>query len=195
MSQSNPADINLNLTAVTEQLIPRKPSFIRGLTREELTAARLEGRNPTWKDEDILAYMNKPLSWLLEIREHPDYQDEVSKLRESGRKKRLNTGDSVSPGDIEDLFDAEIENSLEVIIGIRDNPGETASNRMKAAQMILERAPKVPSNKREEQAPKIILNIPYQQVETLKKVSDEMGRSDLIELLEGEDYTHKESGV
>ena len=75
---SNPSDLNLNLTGISELIKPKKDSlkslFVRPLSQNEKSCAELEVKMLNWSDDDLAAAMNKPLSWLLDLRLNPEYQ-------------------------------------------------------------------------------------------------------------------------
>ena len=82
---SNPSDLNLDLTGIHELLKPKSPDlkslFHRPLSQDEKACADLEVKVPNWSDDDLATAMNKPMSWLRELRENPEYQKHIDELK------------------------------------------------------------------------------------------------------------------
>ena len=137
-------------------------------------------------ESDFCNFIEKSPIFLMNIRKHPEYAEIAAKflktVTEQNEEKKAET--------VNDLLDREIFKSIEVLVDIRDNAPKDAS-RIKAIQELLSRAENAPRSKDRdaENTSKVILQIPFAQVETIKKVSEEVGETDLLEMLEGEDYT------
>jgi hypothetical protein len=190
MTTLNPADLNLNLTALTETVKPTSPKadsfFVRPLSDDEKSCAELQVKMPDWSNDDLATAFGKPLSWLNELQGRPDYQRLVKNVKRRLRRKakKVVKTENLSEDEIVSLFNAEISNSLDFLVFVRDDEGAKHSDRLKAASMILDMAPKAPQRKADNrQVPNIVVNIPYQQVQTISEAAVEIGESDLIELL------------
>lgn len=193
MSHGNPADIGIEITKTVERLHPRTP-FIRPLSKQERDCAELEGRHPEWSFDELADMFGQPLSWLTALHERRDYRELVASHRIEEQENSSIPARKLSKSEVEDLFNQQIELSVRTLASIRDDLKETANNRIKASALILEHAPDVPAKRTEAQAPNVVINIPYQQVETIKTAALDMGDSDLIDLLEGDGYTADEGG-
>lgn len=185
---SNPADLNLDLTAISELIKPKSPDikslFVRPLSQDEKACADLEVKMANWSDDDLATAMHRPLSWLDNLRSNPEYQKLVSDLK-SKQDAEFTHLQQMNDDEIASMFNSEIGASLRLLTEIRDNPGAKDSDRLKATSMILDLAPKTPVKRsiQQAQAPNIVINIPYQQVETLKQAALDINEPDLIELL------------
>lgn len=189
MSYGDPADLNMAMTEVVERMKPRAGSFQRPLSAKERDCAVTEAKNPMLSFDDLASMFNEPLSWVMELHERQDYREMLATSRIEEQKKVSALSRVLTVEEIEELFNREIERSIIALTEIRDNRGETSNNRIKASALILEYAPKAPTKKSEQQSPNIVIQVPWQQVETIRAAAEDMEDPDLIELLEGEGYT------
>lgn len=202
MVYGNPADLNLALTKHFEDVRPTDPCtrqmFRRPLTKMEKQCAELEGKMTDWSPGDLASTFDKPLSWLEELRTRNDYTQLVEEARAlSTEKKEALTipAEDYSQEEVEGLFNKEIGPSLQVIRDIRDDEKGKPSDRLKAANLILDMAPKTPKKKEDHQAPQVVINIPYQQVETIKQAALDVGDPGLIDLLEGAGFEESQPSL
>ncbi len=179
MSQDTPIDINTNLTEATGAMKPTdliiKKAFSRPLSADERSCVEYWAKHPKLTPGALAGLFNQPVSWVDGLKERSDYKEVY------GRACLAVKRDESKP--IPELFNDEIRDSLRVLTEIRDNTGESATNRLKAVQMVFDHAPQAPARKSDSDKGNLIINIPYQQIETLKTAADEIG-SDLFGLLE-----------
>lgn len=175
--------------------------FQRPLAQHEVDCAVYEGTNYEMSLDEISAKMDIPYSHLQYLHERADYREIVENARIEEQKKVAEAEASfippvplpepriMTPEQAEALFNSEVERSLLTLVEIRDDREASPTVRLKASTVILEMAPGAPAKKAEQQAPRITIQIPYQQVETIRKAAIEMDQPDLIDLIEGEGYS------
>lgn len=156
--------------------------FRKPLSEVEIRAAEWIGLNPGATLDEIAIRYKRPIEWIADLYERDDFV----KLIENRKRIENDVHQMVaemSPATIGDRFNGEILNNLRTLIAIRDDSGETAGNRLKAAQMIMDYAPNAKRQvDKDIQMPNIVINIPYQQVQTIKQTAREIGMEfDLLE--------------
>lgn len=136
-------------------------------------------------DSDFCDFVEKSPLFLMRLRKHPEYTSLYKRFREEDEAKKET--EIKDPGD---FLNSQIVESLKTLIEIRDDPAIKAGDRLKATREILNRASEAPQETERggNANPQVILQIPYSQVETIKKLAHEEGQDDIIELLEGEGY-------
>ena len=99
---------------------------------------------------------------------------------------------SASDGDIDGLFNSQIEASAATLMEVRDNPFETGSTRMKAANAFLDRASKAPKVRREVEEKRTIISIPVNELKTMQQALLEEGTdedNEILDLMKGVDFS------
>jgi len=95
----------------------------------------------------------------------------------------------------EDLLDSQINDSIGALMQVRDDPFERGSSRVKAAEGILNRAPKAPKVRKEVEQQRTIITLPVSTLQNMQQALLEEGSEqdlETIELLEGTGYRIKE---
>ena len=158
------------------------PVFRKPLGELDIRAAEWIGSNPAATFSEIAIRYNKPINWIAELYERDDFLKLIENRRRI-EQQALQAVAEMDVADIGDRFNGEILNNLQTLISIRDDTGETAGNRLKAAQMIMDYAPNAKrQTEKDVQMPNIVINIPYQQVQTIKQTAQEIGVDfDLLE--------------
>lgn len=99
--------------------------------------------------------------------------------------------------DPEDVLNDQVLDNIATMVEIRDNPFEKGQTRMKAAQDLLDRAPKAPKAKREVEERKTIISIPINELQIMQRALIEEGTDEdkeIIDLLKGIDYKEGRDG-
>jgi len=94
-------------------------------------------------------------------------------------------------GDIDGLFNDQIEASAATLMEVRDNPFESGNTRMKAANAFLDRASKAPKVRKEVEERRTIISIPVNELKTMQQALLEEGTdedNEILDLLKGVDY-------
>jgi hypothetical protein len=90
------------------------------------------------------------------------------------------------------LFDQEIRPSVATLIEVRDDPFGKGGDRVKAALGLLDRAPSAPRAKETKEVQRFLL-IPISQMRAIKAALSDEGEGEMIELVEGRDFTAEEA--
>jgi hypothetical protein len=152
------------------------------LGAEEQLCAVLEGSKRFKTLKSLAKHVGRSSAWLTGVRAKPEYQETVRRTVAVIAKRVVD-----GAVDVEELFNNEIRPSVETLVEVRDNPFEKAGDRVKAANSLIDHAPKAPAKKVESRN-ETILRIPVQQMQTMRQALIEEGQNDLVELLEGRDF-------
>ena len=143
-----------------------------------------------YTQKQIAEKVGKSAFWVWKTRKLPEYQDFVDGLLLEMRQKFLDNASTV-----EDLFDAEVRPSIDVIRGVRDDLDEKGDTRVKAALAFIDRAPSSPKAKQEIPDKQVIINIPIKQLETMKTAFEEEGETKLLEMVQNVEGSFEIPGV
>jgi hypothetical protein len=156
--------------------------FKKPLSEVEIRAAEWIGLNPGATLDEIAIRYKRPIEWIADLYEREDFV-QLIEHRQRIEQQAAQAVAEMGVADIGERFNGEILNNLHTLIAIRDDSGETAGNRLKATQMIMDYAPNAKrQTEKDIQMPNIVINIPYQQVQTIKDTAREIGMEfDLLE--------------
>jgi len=143
------------------------------------------GGMPIWAIEKALGLQ---VGTVMTLRAKTEYRDFVLRcIRVKVESEVVKAGD-----DIEGLLNNEIGRDVAALMEVRDNPFEKGANRIRAAESLMDRAPKAPKAKREVEEKRTIIQIPIGELQTMKQALIEEGTGEdreVLELMEGVDFT------
>lgn len=144
---------------------------------------------------ELLAdFVGLPAAYVLNMKKHPEYLDIIEKTKVEIARKAAEkaSSDTATEEELTELLDREVFASLQVLINFRDDESISQKVRLAAIKEILDRSKRAPKDQlraqKQDIAPKVILQIPYSQTQTIKKLAVEENMPELIEMLEGEDF-------
>jgi hypothetical protein len=133
-------------------------------------------------DQDLADFSGLPIRFIENIHLHPEYDEVYASESERYLQKRMFEGGM----SVEEFVNSEVKSSLLSLVAMRDSARVKDSVKLKAIQELLNRAEEAPRVRKQESEiqERIILQVPYAQIETIKQLADEEGHPELIEMLE-----------
>jgi len=179
----------MNLDKVeTRYIAPVLPGGISeglDLSLEAHTVAWLDSRGmPIWALESSLGL---GIGSVMTMRSNANYREFILRCIKVRSESTVASAD----GDIDGLFNDQIDRSVRTLMEVRDNPYEKGSVRMKASVEFLDRASKAPKAKREVEERRTIISIPVSELRTMQQALIDEGSDgdkEILELLEGVDF-------
>jgi len=153
------------------------------LSAEEQLCAIYEASRKFRTLRELAEHFGRSQPWLLSVRGKPEYQFLVKDmLRQIANRVTQDAADATM------LFDQEIRPSVATLIEVRDDPFGKGGDRVKAALGLLDRAPSAPRAKETKEVQRV-LSIPISQMRAIKAALSDEGEGEMIELVEGRDFT------
>jgi hypothetical protein len=130
-----------------------------------------------------IANLGKPESWYAELKEKPAYRELVRRTVRKIAERNIDEAENVP-----EMFNSQIRSNVVTLAEIRDNPFAKEGDRIKAATVLLDKAPKTPRPNETGNVDDFLkLIMPVQQMGAINAALKETGNVRLIEMMKGEE--------
>jgi hypothetical protein len=126
-----------------------------------------------------LPNLGKSESWYAELKEKPAYRELVRRTVRKIAERNIDEAENVP-----EMFNSQIRSNVVTLAEIRDNPFAKEGDRIKAATVLLDKAPKTPRPNETGNVDDFLkLIMPVQQMGAINAALKETGNTRLIEMM------------